>query len=81
MSFGGYEMNTLALINEVTELPIEDRALLAQTLLLSLNKPEKKVDSKWADIANKRLEALRNGTVEAIDGEEVFDTIWQRFNK
>jgi len=74
-------MNTLALINEVTELPIEDRALVAQALLLTLNQPESKMDSKWIDVATSRLEGLRNGTVDAIDGEKTFNTIWQRFNK
>ncbi len=74
-------MNTLALIDEITALPIEERALVAQSLLLSLNQPEINVDSKWVDVAAKRLESLRSGEVEAINGEKVFNDIWQRFDK
>ena len=74
-------MNTLALIDEVSALPIEDRALVAQSLLLSLNQPEKDIDNKWSDIANKRLENLRTGRVNSVDGEKIFNAIWQRFYK
>lgn len=74
-------MDTLALIDEVTALPVEDRALVAQSLLLSLNQPEVHLDTMWVDVATKRLESIRSGDVEAIDGEQVFNKIWQRFNK
>lgn len=74
-------MNTLALIDEVTALPVEERALVVQSLLLSLNQPEINIDSKWGGIATKRLESLRSGEVEAVDGEKIFDNLWQRFNK
>ena len=74
-------MNTSALIDEVSALPIEDRALVVQSLLLSLNQPEKDIDNKWSDIANKRLENLRTGRVNSVDGEKIFNAIWQRFYK
>lgn len=74
-------MNTLALIDEVSALPVEDRALVAQSLLLSLNQPESDLDSKWADVAIKRLDDLRSGKVTPVNGENIFNTIWQRFDK
>lgn len=74
-------MNTLALIDEITALPVEDRAFVAQSLLLSLNQPEINEDSKWGNVAAKRLESLRSGEVEAVDGEKVFKNICQRFDK
>ncbi len=39
-------MNTLALINELSSLPVEDRALVAESILLSLNQPETDLDRK-----------------------------------
>ena len=45
-------MNTLALIDEVTSLPVEDRALVVGSLLLSLNQPDVHVDDMWVEVAD-----------------------------
>ena len=64
------------LIDEAEALPVEERALVVDSLLRSLNPPEAKVDEKWAAVARKRLEDVRSGAVETIPGEEVFAKIW-----
>lgn len=74
-------MNTSALIDEVVSLPVEDRTLVVESLLKSLNQPETEIDSQWSKIAAKRLEELRTGKVKAIDGDKVFNNIWERFEK
>jgi hypothetical protein len=74
-------MDTLLLINELSSLPVEDRALVAESMLLSLNKPETEIDCKWGIVAQKRLDDLRRGKVQPIDGDSVFNAIWQRFEK
>ncbi|MCU7835461.1 MAG: addiction module protein [gamma proteobacterium symbiont of Taylorina sp.] len=74
-------MNTTALINEVVSLPVEDRTLVVESLLRSLNQPESEIDDKWAKIAAKRLEELQSGKVKAIDGKQVFNKIWERLEK
>lgn len=74
-------MNTTALINEAVSLPVEDRTLVVESLLRSLNQPEPGIDDKWAEIAVKRLENLRSGKVKAIDGKQVFNKIWERLEK
>jgi hypothetical protein len=48
---------------------------------LGLNQPETDVDTKWADVAIKRLDSLRSGKVAPVDGEQVFKDIRQRFDK
>jgi len=53
--------------DEVVSLPVEDRALIVEALLKSLNQPESEIDNQWSKIAAKRLEELRTGKVKAID--------------
>lgn len=74
-------MNTKQLINEAVSLPVEERALVVDSLLRSLNQPESGIDKKWAKEAKRRLDELRSGQVEAISGEEVFRKVWVRFEK
>jgi putative addiction module component (TIGR02574 family) len=74
-------MNTKQLIDEAISLPVEERALLVDSLLRSLNQPESEIDKKWANEAKRRLAELRSGSVEAISGEDVFGKVWRRFEK
>jgi len=73
-------MNTKELIEEISSLPVEDRVLVADSILRTLNPPEKEMDQKWAEVANKRLNELQNGDVEPISGEDVFKKISERFS-
>lgn len=74
-------MNTQQLIAEAVSLPVEERAILVDSLLRSLNQPETEIDKKWVTIAQQRLDELRSGTVAAVTGAEVFDKIWKKFGK
>ncbi|WP_328983627.1 addiction module protein [Thiorhodovibrio winogradskyi] len=74
-------MNTKQLINEAVSLPVEERALVIDSLLRSLNQPESDIDKIWAKEAKRRLNELRSGRVKAIQGEEVFKKVWDRFEK
>jgi putative addiction module component (TIGR02574 family) len=69
------------IIDEVLTLPVEERALIADSLLRSLNKPDKSIDAKWTETAKRRLEELRSGKVKPVHGEEVFVKINKRFSK
>jgi putative addiction module component (TIGR02574 family) len=69
------------LINEAESLPVEERAMMVDSLLRSLNPPESEIDKKWAIVARRRLEEIRSGTVAAVPGEQVFEKIWKSFEK
>lgn len=71
-------MKTAELIDEVASLPVEERARVVDTLLRSLNAPESAIDSAWMDVAQRRLDELRAGRVEAVPGDAVFERIRQR---
>ena len=63
-------MNAKELIREAVSLPVEERALVVDSLLRSINQPESAIDKKWAEAARRRLAELRSGSVEAIPGQK-----------
>ena len=74
-------MNTKELIDKAASLPVEERALMIDSLLRSLNQPESEIDKKWAAEAKRRLNELRSGIVDAVPGQKVFDKVWEKFDK
>ncbi len=74
-------METKNLIEEVISLPVEERAMIADSILRSLNPVSSEIDNKWIKIAKKRLEELKSGKIKAVPGNEVFNKIWQRFSQ
>ncbi len=74
-------MTTKKLIEEALSLPVEERALIADSLLRSLNAPETSVDAQWAEVARKRLQELRSGAVKPIPGDKVFAKALERLAK
>ncbi|WP_345894800.1 addiction module protein [Desulfuromonas thiophila] len=74
-------MNTKQLIDEAVLLPVEERAIVVDSLLRSLNQPESEIDKQWASEAKRRLSELRSGHIEAIPGNKVFSKVWDRFEK
>ncbi len=73
-------MNTNELINEIISLPVEERALVVDSLLKSLNPPESEIDKKWVAVAKHRLKELQSGEVSAVPADEVFKRVWQKFS-
>ena len=72
-------MTMKELIEEVVSLPVEERAIVADSILRSLNPPESEIDRKWSQVAKRRLADLRSGAVKPVPGEQVFARVWKRF--
>lgn len=70
---------TAEIIHAAEALPVEERALVVESLLRSLNPPDPEIDRKWAGVAKRRLHELRSGRVKPVPGEEVFARIRKRF--
>jgi putative addiction module component (TIGR02574 family) len=71
--------NTAEIIRDAESLPVEERALVVDSLLRSLNPPDPEIDRKWIATARRRMEDLRSGRIQAVPGDEVLARIRQRF--
>jgi putative addiction module component (TIGR02574 family) len=73
-------ITTADIIHEAASLPVEQRAMIVDALLRTLNPPDAEIDRKWAAVAHRRLEEFRAGKIKAIPGEDVFNNIHNRFS-
>lgn len=69
------------IIQEAASLPIEERAIVVDSLLKTLNTPDADIEKEWIRVAKERLAELRSGKMKAVPGDEVFSMIRQRFEK
>ena len=69
------------IIEEATQLPVDERVIVVDSLLRTLNVPTPEIDKAWAEVAEARLAELRSGRVKAIPGDEVFARVKQRFDR
>ena len=67
-------MSNLEILQEALQLKPQERYLVIESLLKSLDKPDEAVDELWADEAQKRLENYRNKKTETIPFDEIFNT-------
>ena len=74
-------MKTDELLSMVDFLPIDIKLNLVDRLLSSINPSQKEIDELWAIEAEKRVEEIKTGKVELIDGEGVFKEIRERFSR
>ncbi|MCK4411028.1 addiction module protein [Candidatus Bipolaricaulota bacterium] len=72
-------MEPKELIAEAISLPVEERAIVVDSILRSLNSPEDDIDRQWIAEAERRLDEVRTGRVKAIPGDQVFAQIRKRF--
>lgn len=72
-------LSTTEIIHEAECLPVEDRALVVDSLLRSLNQPDAGIDSKWSEVARRRSDELRSGQLKGVSGEAVLARLRARF--
>ncbi len=69
------------IIDEASVLPVEERAVIVDALLQTLNAPSEKIDALWVEAAERRLDEINSGKVTLIHGDEVFRKVRERFMK
>jgi hypothetical protein len=69
------------IIQEAESLPVEERAIVIDTLLRTLNPPDMGIDNEWLKVAKRRVAELRSGSVNPVPGNEVFSKIRERFGR
>lgn len=65
-------MNSKKILEEALKLKPDERFSVIEGILKSLDEPDISLDKIWAEEAAKRLRAFREGRLEGIPLEEVF---------
>ena len=65
-------MGSKEILRQAMTLKPEDRFMIVEGLLKSLDEPDRKLDEIWAEEAEKRLMAYRDGKLEGIPMEKIF---------
>ena len=68
-----------ALFEQVDFLPIDLKTKLVDRLLNSITPKNQSIDELWIQEANKRKSEIENQTVSLLDGKEVFQKIFQKY--
>ncbi|MBL4773093.1 MAG: addiction module protein [Alcanivoracaceae bacterium] len=65
-------MNIENIIDEALHLKPQERYLLIENLICSLNEPNERIDEIWIEEAKKRLKAYQQGKLKTVTYEHVF---------
>ena len=67
---------------QALNLPIDDRLMLIDKLLISTNLPtQEDIDQAWSIEVERRCQELARGEAKFISGDEVFERVKKRFAK
>ena len=65
-------MSSKEILEQAKGLKPEEKFMIVEGLLKSLDEPDRKIDEIWVEEAEKRVNAYRNGRLEGVSMEEVF---------
>ena len=65
-------MPVAMMVKQIENYPVEDRVMMADAIIASLNGVRPEYEEAWADVAELRLAELRLGKVKGVAGAEVF---------
>jgi putative addiction module component (TIGR02574 family) len=68
-------MKTEELIAEISDLPVEQRARIADQILQTLNAPDPDIEASWIQEVEERAEEYEKGKVELIPASDVFKSL------
>ena len=65
-------MHKEELLDEAIKLKPQERFRLVESLIKSLDEPDKNLDEIWGEEAEARLKAYREGRLQGVPMKEVF---------
>ena len=65
-------MPAARVLEQIVSYPVEDRVMMADALIESLNGIDPDVDAAWATVARRRMRELRSGKVHGVPVSAVF---------
>ena len=66
-------MNNVEILQEALQLNPQERYMVVESLLESLDQPDKDMDEIWANEAEKRLKDYNENKVNTIPFNKIFD--------
>ena len=66
-------MNNVEILQEALQLNPQERYMVVESLLESLDQPDKDIDEIWANEAEKRLKDYNENKVNTIPFNKIFD--------
>ena len=66
-------MNNVEILQEALQLNPQERYMVVESLLESLDQPDKNIDETWANEAEKRLQDYNKNKIETIPFNKIFD--------
>lgn len=61
------------IIQEAINLKPQEKYLIIESLILSLNEQDKDIERIWIEESQKRLDEYNNGNLKTLSFEEVFN--------
>lgn len=65
-------MSSKDVLEQALRLKPEERFMVVEGIIKSLDEPDSSLDTIWSHEAERRLEAYRAGNLEGIPMEEIF---------
>jgi len=65
-------LSNIDIMEQALKLKPEEKFVLVELLIKSMDEPDQKLDAIWADEAEQRLKAYRNGKLQGIPIGEIF---------
>ena len=65
-------MSNKEIIESALKLSPPEKLFIVESILRSLDEPNKEIENIWIEEAEKRLKAYREGKLEGIPMEEIF---------
>ncbi len=65
-------MSSKEILKQAMALKPDERFMIVEGLIKSLDEPDLNIDEIWAEEAEKRLKAYRDGSLDGIPMEEIF---------
>lgn len=66
------KMSANEIIEQAIDLKPQDRYLVIEQLILSLNEPDKDIENLWIEESDRRLKEYKKGSLKTASFDEVF---------
>jgi putative addiction module component (TIGR02574 family) len=67
-------MGSNEIINEAINLKPQERYLIIETLVKSLNQPDEEIEQIWIEESQKRLNEYKEGKLKTLSYKDVFSS-------